>query len=141
MQGYIHDGYTVDGYIAEVKRLHPHLRFTFRPMLIQERAVIIREIQKMDNPVKEETTAAQAISKRVTVWDLKDGGGKVVELTTSKILRAHPALFSRLFQIVLGTVESDEDPEIAEADRNEQADRDLKAALAGDLPSEADVKN
>lgn len=139
--GIIPDGYTVHGYIAEVPRLYPALRFTYRPVLTQHRAIIFREIAKANDPNKEETIAAQAIARSVTGWDMKDAKGESVSLSTSSILRVQPKLLGRLFRIAMGDEAPDEDPNISATERDEKAGSDLAAALAGITPEEADAKN
>lgn len=139
--GYIHDGYTADGFIAESPRLHPSLRFTYRPMLAQNRTVVFREIAKCTDPRKEETLAAQTIKSQVLSWDLVDENGKAVDLTVSNILRVQPRLLSRLFDVVTGTQASDEDPQRSSDENAKQAEDQLAAAFAGKSPEEADTGN
>ena len=68
--GYIHDGYTISAYISALPRLYPELRFSYRPVLSQNRAVIFRQIASIDDPRKEESIAAQAIKAQMIDWDL-----------------------------------------------------------------------
>ncbi|MEQ8788877.1 MAG: hypothetical protein RIC55_21375 [Pirellulaceae bacterium] len=139
--GYIHDGYTMHGYITAVPRLHPALRFTFRPVLSQNRAVIFRQIATADDPRREESLAAQAVKAQVIAWNLVNHHGGSVPLEVSHILRMQPQLFNRLFRIVMGDEAGDEDPSIADEVRNRDVEADLAAALAGETPEEADSKN
>lgn len=139
--GYIHDGYTLHGYVAAMPRLYPELRFTYRPVLSQNRAVIFRQIASMDDPRREESIAAQAIKAQLIDWDLKNHKGEAVAVETAEILRVQPRLMNRLFRIVMGDEPSDEDPLAAAAERDAQIESDLSAALAGCSPEEADSKN
>lgn len=139
--GYIHDGYTVPGYIAASPRLHPALRFTFRPVLSQNRAVIFRRIANANDPRREESLAAQAIAAQLLDWDLRDHKGEAVAIEASQILRLQPRLMNRLFRIVMGDEAGDEDPLLTDDARDQDAESELAAALAGCTPEEADAKN
>ena len=140
-QGYIHDGYTISGYIKEEKRLYPSLRFTFRPLLAADRAIIFRTIARADDPRKEETIAADTIRGHLVDWTLKDEKGKLVEIKTKHILRVQPRLLTRLFQVITGDIPSDEDPDAISSERDASAEQELKAALSGQQPEEAEAKN
>jgi hypothetical protein len=126
------DGYTEDGYIAEVPRLHPALRFRFRPMLSTERAQAMRDMGKAinsPNAKQSEIISAKLMAERILEWDLKDGSGNIVPVTADMILRVKPQLSNRLYAIVvLGTAPSDEDPESEKepTSQEEQETGDLK---------------
>jgi hypothetical protein len=139
--GYIHDGYTMHGYITAVPRLHSSLRFTFRPILSQNRAVILRQIASANDPRREESLAAQAIKAQLIDWNLTNHRGEPVPLEASHLLRVQPQLFSRLFRIVMGDEPSDEDPSVSDSVRDRDVESDLAAALAGVTPEETDEKN
>lgn len=141
LSAYIHDGYTVAGYIQEAPRLYPAVRFTYRPVLAQNRAVVFREIQRANDPRKEETIAAEAVKAQVQEWDIIDHEGRAVGIAASNILRLQPQLFSRMFRMVMGDAAPDEDPLIADDERNEDSERSLAAAFAGEGPETADAKN
>ena len=100
--GYIHDGYTRDGYIAEVPRLYPALRFKYRPLVAQERAIVYDQIEKADVKTAE-LHGAQSIFARVASWDLKDSKGTTVKLSVESILRVQPQLEARVLSMVLGS--------------------------------------
>lgn len=139
--GYIHDGYTMSGFIAAVPRLYPALRFSYRPVLSQNRAVIFRQIASANDPRREESLAAQAIKSQLVGWDLKDQKDEPVAIEVSNILRMQPRLMNRLFRIVMGDEPGDEDPALADEQRDGAAESELSAALAGATPEEADTKN
>ena len=139
--GYIHDGYTMAGYIAAAPRLYPALRFTFRPILSQNRAVVFRQIASANDPRREESLAAQAVKAQLVDWDLQDHKGEVVPIDVPSILRMQPRLMNRLFRIVMGDEAGDEDPHLSDDQRSDAAEAELAAALAGNSPEEAAVKN
>ena len=141
---YIHDGYTINGYIAAVPRLHPEMRFVYRPMLVQNRSVIFREIRLATDARKTESIAAAAIKSQLVSWDVVDHQGSAVTIEVPHALRLQQALFQKLFSIVTGDVPSDEDPLIQAGEQAEATDQDLRDAFAGTTPEEheaAAVKN
>lgn len=139
--GYIHDGYTLPGYIAAAPRLHPSLQFTFRPILSQNRAVIFRQIASANDPRREESLAAQAVKAQLVEWDLKDHKGEIVPIDVPAILRVQPRLMNRLFRIVMGDEAGDEDPNLSDEQRSDAVEAELAAALAGGTPEETAAKN
>jgi hypothetical protein len=144
VSAYIHDGYTLAGYIAAVPRLHPALRFVYRPMLTQNRSVVYRQIEQTNDARKEESIAAATIKSQLVSWDMTDHRGAGVPLEVPHILRSQPMMFQRLFRIVTGSGPSDEDPEAAADEQAEDAEQSLQDALAGAAPEEheaAAVKN
>ena len=100
--GYIHDGYTRRGYINAAKHLHPALRFEYRPMLLQNRSVIFRQIEQAHDPSREETVAARAVASQLKWWDLKDHKGETVAIALDHVLNVEPNLSVKLFQIEIG---------------------------------------
>lgn len=140
--GYIHDGYTVPGYIQGVPRLYPSLRFEYRPMLTQARTVVYRKIQTLNDPNKEEEIAAKAIKAQVANWDLKDEKEVGVPLEIEHILRVQPTLFRRIFEIVAGSAAPDQLPfteDVAVGTKASEAQ--LEAALAGQAPEVTEEGN
>jgi hypothetical protein len=113
LSAYIHDGYTMPGYIRERSRLHPAVRFTYRPLLTQDRAVVVRKISLARDPRQEERLAAQAIFGQLLDWDVikvADGSVQSVPLEVNELLKLQPKLFNQLLRIVLGDKACDEDP-------------------------------
>lgn len=116
--GFIMDGYTTDGYLAEAKGIHPALHFSYRPMDPADRAVALKDLKKAQeshNPKKSELVAGEILSKRVLEWDLlypqgHPNVGDVVEITPINMTCVQPLLADKLFAIVvMGTMASDED--------------------------------
>ena len=140
---YIHDGYTREAYIQPHPRLYPALRFTYRPVLAQDRAVIYRHIERTNDPRKEETIAAEFMRRQLLDWDVTNAGGEAVALEVTNILRLQPRLLTRLFRIVMGDESPDEEPEPAPLALQCDAERDARETLQGDLfaREEATEKN
>jgi len=140
ISGYIHDGQTRQGYIAEVPRLHPALRFTYRVMLGADRAVITDLIGKSD-PKRGETLAAEAIAKYVLSWDLKNEKDESVPVEAKHVLRLHPALGGVLWSIVIGTRAPDALPDESDEESSRASEEAFRAALDGCSPEEHAAKN
>lgn len=131
------DGYTEEGYIAEIPRLHPSLRFRFRPMLPAERAQAMREMDaavKSANAKMSEIVSARLMAKRILEWDLKNSQGEVVPISEEIFLKMRPVLSNKLYAITItGLMASDEDPDAAAEKKPELAE--------GETRGEADLKN
>jgi hypothetical protein len=146
--GQIRDGYNERGYIAEVPRLHPAVRFEFRPMTLAERGLYIKAIGtlKKDNELR--TYMAGCIKEHLTgqpPWDLRNDKGEIVPLTVDELLRLKPRLFDRLFMIVSGEEAPDADPEAPPAELDQEA-LDIQEAVKtgktiGQIREERDLKN
>jgi hypothetical protein len=142
MPGFLHDGYSCGGYVAEVPRLHEALVFAYRPATQQQRAAVHRALRDATDPKRAESLAAQAIVSQLIEWDLKRSDTKAaVPLTVESMLRVQPRLFDRLFAIVVGNEASDEKPGEKTAEQADDLERDLAAALACAAPEEFDAKN
>ena len=143
---FFHDGYTAHGYIKAVPRQCPEIRFEYRPVLSQDRAVMDREIANAD-PRKQESLAAQVIAKHVVSWDLKrpkatgSADMETIPLEVSEILRITPPVTDAIYSIVMGRLVSDEDPKLSDEDRDEQTASAFDAALSGTTPEEHAAKN
>lgn len=141
MLGFIdEDGYTEDGYIAEVPRLHPAVRFRYRPMTSGERAQAMREMEKAvksPNAKMGEIVSARLMSERISEWDLKNAAGEIVPITAENMLKVKPHLSNKLYAITItAVVGSDEDPESPEKSKGNAGNQE-----EGLSPEEADIKN
>lgn len=123
MATYIPDGYVETGYIAARKKLHGHLRFQYRPVLIDERSLFLDEYQRLEVHRKNRRLA-EFLTARLTSWDWmrpspsKAGSQEPVPLnateTPDEILRhMHPLMFDQLFGIIIGQEAGDDDPQAA----------------------------
>lgn len=131
ISGMIDDGYEENGYIAEVPRLHPALRFRFRPMTSGERTAAMREMEralKSPNPKMSEIVSARMMAERILEWDLANGQGEIVPVTEENILKVKPTLSNKLYSITItAVVGSDEDPEAETKSAGpDQAETDAK---------------
>ena len=142
LSGMIEDGYEEVGYIAEQPRLHPALRFRFRPMTSGERTAAMREMEralKSPNPKMSEIVSARMMAERIIEWDLKNGDGEIVPITEAVMLKVKPALSNKLYSITItAVVGSDEDPE---AEMKSESGSEAKAKLNGADQAEQDAKN
>lgn len=138
MNTYIEDGYTANGFITEVPRLHSSLTFKYRPVMIGPRGVYLAKIEAATPQGKEEFRA-EIIKRHVVQWDLKHKGEPVL-IETAPILHLQPQLFMRLYYILMGLDATDAQESDATA-KTLDAGAELDAALAGVTPAEADAKN
>lgn len=145
MLDYIPDGYTQRGFIKAQPGLHGDFRFEFRPMTVEDRAVVF-EKKLLERPQEEQDRmAAKAMTSRITSWGLVNADGGSVKVSTENLLRLKPALFRRLFDMVAGFDGGDPDHDTTTEVRGELLDERLEAALAGrpigELREVADEKN
>ncbi len=138
--GFYEDGYEEKGYIAAEKNLYPALRFTFRPVLVQERNRHVADNAKLGDPAKGTLNTARLLALKVKGWDLKFPAkskrkGEVVPLNPDNILKMQPALYERFWMIVLGLAASDDDPEATIEQQEESLVDQLAAADADKGPS------
>lgn len=136
---FIHDGCTCNGYLEAAPGLYPAARLSYRPILLQGRAVIYDMIAKA-SPAKGEDIAAHAIAEQVISWDIRDHQGKEVEITVDNALRLQPMLSARIFKMITGDLGGDHDPE-ASTGENVSTDDEIKAALQGVSVQELQEKN
>lgn len=99
----IEDGWTEAGYIAESPRMHPAVRFQFRPVLVSERSAIAREYDRRPHEVAK--VNAEHLARKLASWNLP------LPTTADNILRLRPRLFDRLLAVVFGNESSDLDPD------------------------------
>ncbi|HUT13889.1 MAG TPA: hypothetical protein VMY42_25595 [Thermoguttaceae bacterium] len=139
------DGYTEPGFIQGIPGLHDvDLRFSYRPMLVEERARVLAAMEKM-KPDMAEIRAAEEIALRLATWDMTDARGEPVGINAHIVRRIKPAMFNRLWGIVLGTEPSDIDPQWGEDTKTEVAGEQFEAAVGpepvGDVRARTDEKN
>lgn len=129
---YIEDGQENRGYVEAIPRLYDAVRFTFRPMLPTERAVVMAQAEA-GSEVDAVTNAAAVIAGRVIKWDAKRGSGDLVPLDPEHTIRLQPSLQLRIYQMILGNVPSDLDPAEGKNPKLSPADgaKELAAAIAG----------
>ena len=139
------DGYSEKGFVHGQTNIHNDFRFTFRPMLAEERAVLLSDRFKKLPEDEQEKKLAAAVASRVSDWSLVDAKGMPVPVSEAVCRRLKPALFNRVFWIIAGTDAGDVDPELAEAERHAAADVLMESAISGKAPGdvrlERDEKN
>ena len=138
MSVFIEDGYTCNGYIKSLERVHDEFRFQYRPATVLERADTIQKTTLTKDTQKNEKIMAVAIAKHLVGWcDDRD-------ITPQNVLKLPPNVFNRLASIVIyGTEGGDLDPD-APTDDSKDIDRELEAAFSDDpsaTAQENDRKN
>lgn len=104
---YIPDGYTEEGYIREVPGLHGPVRFTFRPMLVVQRAGLFGQRTLSLPDELQDRRCADVLCAQLVSWSVTDSEGRPLAVTAENILRLKPALFQRILAIVSGVEPSD----------------------------------
>lgn len=142
--GYLFDGYERQGYIREQPYQFPEVRFIYRVPLARERAIIRHHIANSD-PATAEEIAAQATCKYLKSWDFKDHQGKPVQVSPEIMLNnIDPAVFQRVYMVVMGFAPSDIDPKWPQSVKKEALSEDLQRVLGKydqDKVEADDVKN
>lgn len=140
------DGYTEPGYIDPQPLLHGALRFSFRPMITEERAKLLAAVENMSGDAYDRM-AADMMAKKLVEWDLVDAKGEPVPISARIVLRLKPALFNTLYKIMLGFDATDRDPDWQDETADLKAAEQYASALSehGDMPgevrAEGDAKN
>lgn len=123
------DGYTDKGFVKAEAGLHGEFRFTYRPFLVEERGKLLRQVESMPQE-KQDAKGATELKERLVSWSLVNGKAAAVPISLDVIRRLKPALFYKLYSIVLGTMASDLDPEWEEATLLENIDAEIDAGPA-----------
>ena len=121
------DGYTEPGYIRAEEGLHGELRFSFRPILVEQQAPLVVSLETM-KPVEKVRRIAQVIAEQVNQWSLTDAQGDPVPVTEKTTRRLKFSVFYRLWGIVLGTEPTDIDPEWSQEHTDEERCLQSRAA-------------
>jgi hypothetical protein len=141
---YIHDGYTQEGYVTDVPRLHGALRFSFRPTLVEERSQLADLAARVRSQAYDRYLAT-FIAEKLVSWDLQDNCGAGVPVAAESILRLQPELFGKLHGVVLGSQASDSDPCWPTEAESQLFEAETEAALTGrtigEVGEEQDEKN
>lgn len=130
----IEDGYTRDAYLSGVPFTTPAVRFSYRPPLVRDLAIIRRSIsQAMASQMP--TIQAQAMVKYICKWDLS------VDLKLDVLLKLAPDIFDGVSGIILGLRPTDIDPDWNTSESSQSME--LESVFGGDIlkAEEADTKN
>ena len=94
---FIEDGYTEERYIKAVERMHPEVRFKFRPILAEDRAAFIEDVAtgSKQDPKKGERLVGQALADHLVEWSLD------LPPTPANIMLLKPSLMNRLSLVIL----------------------------------------
>jgi len=140
----IPDGYEEPGYIAEQAGLYPEVRFTYRPMRVDDRDTLARA-SSGKKPSECCKILSAAMANRIASWSVTNAAGLRLPVDAAAILTLRPRLFDRLYMIISGESSSDIDPTAAPQAKNEEAEAALQAAIEGrpaaQIKQEADAKN
>lgn len=99
------------GYLAEIEGLHPECRFTYVPLLIEERSAFLERLDKCKDKAQQDRISALELEKVLRTWSLAKPDGGLVPITAKNILRLKYRLFNELQSIALfGLRGSDNDP-------------------------------
>ena len=136
---FISDGYTEPGYIEGVKNHYLPCRFTYRPVLIEERVQLVEQFKSLSD-ADCERLQAEFLAKKIISWDIKDADGKTVEISTVNLLRLRPTLLARVRLVVMGHEPSDTDPQWKAEKKVEQSKLKLESALTGQSVGETKAR-
>ena len=140
------DGYTEPGYIKAMSGVHGEIRFSYRPMLIQEQSKATAEAAEAGRgkPDRYDRVCAEKLAKHLLSWSITGPHGEPLAIEVNTLLRVKPMAFLRLWSIVLGTQASDIDPEWSEevqAEKFAEQQADDGPAPLGQQRAEQDEKN
>jgi len=104
------DGYSEEVYFAAVARIHPEVRFTYRPTRVMERVDTQEQIRT--KTVKQaEFIQAHAVACKILKWSIKGRNGEVASISADFILSLKSPLYRRICSVVFyGTEAGDIDP-------------------------------
>jgi len=123
------DGYTESGYVEAKPGLHGEFRFTYRPLLTETRSRLLRSFDNL-KAEEQDLIVAKTLAERVASWSLTKQSGEAVPVAVDNVRRLKPAIFFRLWSVVLGTEPSDLDPAWETEQKVEAVTTLLEAAAA-----------
>ena len=113
LSAFITENCIEERYIKAVERMHPEVRFKFRPILAEDRAEFIHRTGKEKDPKRAERIAGKALADHLVSWSLGD------DVSPGRIMKLKPSLLARLVSIVLYARDpGDDDP----TDTDDEAD-------------------
>lgn len=117
---YIDDGYTITTKI-EATEFHPSVSITYRPARAAERRKTYLAVAQAERNAKGEVTAegidrgerlvAEAISRHVSEWTVRDRGDHIPAITPDEVLKLEPHLAGSIWRLVMGEDAPTEDAE------------------------------
>lgn len=101
----ISDGFTLSGYLAERKGLHPAISFTYRPALPDKVATYHREMGQ-GNGAQAVGLTVKLLVEHLRTWDAKDRAGNSVPISEAVLRRVLYPVLELLASHVTGYVAS-----------------------------------
>lgn len=130
---FIADGFTRDGFIAEVDGLHEAVRFTYRPVLPMERVEHFAKMNGQPDDKAERATMC-VVAGKLSSWNVTDHNDKPVQISELNVGRIVP--WNRLYRIVFGLDASDLDPAWSEEQKLKEAELAAAASASGNAPGD-----
>jgi hypothetical protein len=113
-------------------------------VLTHHRSQFFRESNAL-KAEQQDLMVAKLLAKQLVSWSLVDSKGKPVDLTEANVQKLRPAVFNRMFGIVVGSQPSDVDPEWSTNELATDATNRLESLLEDMSPGAArehvEVKN
>lgn len=115
----VHDGMTLPGFLRGMNEKDTPLRFRYRTVSPLQRAEFNDMLRAVEKQQDRELLAGKMVTKFVPEWDQrypeewpeKKLVGQPVPITTEIVCNhIHPTIFTRLFNIVMGSGVPDPDP-------------------------------
>lgn len=106
--GFITDGQHVTGKINGVARLYPDVVVTYRPMTRTEVNAQSTKILVTEDAALQEKLSSSALERHLKSWNLKLRDGSVAPINQATLLALQPALYERLYRVIMGRQAPDE---------------------------------
>ena len=141
---YIPDGYEEKAYIEGVPGLHGPLRFSYRPMRVEEGSEFYHGLNGL-KPREAERHTAKMLASKIRTWSLRGRDDDALKVESKTVLGMQRRLFQRLLAIVIGSEPSDLDPEWSDDEQDAYVSGKVQASTDGktvqQVKQEADEKN
>jgi hypothetical protein len=130
------DGYTEQAFIKAIAGIHGDFRFTYRPMLPDERADLFASAGTL-TPDKHEHRVGRELASRIVSWSLVNARGQAVPVSEHTVMRLKPRLFARVYETISGVTPSDPDPKAPSEDKSNAAELEHQAKIENKHPGDA----
>lgn len=112
------DGYTEECYFEARERMHPAVRFDFRPIRVLDRVQIVEELRELNRKGRSkdaERYIAGEVATRIVRWEFLGNDGEPMDSvpapTKDSVLKLKPQLFVRFADVLIyGSESGDDDP-------------------------------
>lgn len=119
------DGYTHDACIAATPDIHSALVFTYRPIMHDERELVVEAIARQTTAKSATDLLAQVIAVHVTSWNL------ACDISPDEIKQLPPELFDKLYATITGMRASDPLPDTGQRPTPYDEQADLNNLIEG----------